>query len=204
MPNNFYRQYGKRALDLVITVPGCLLLSPFFLLVALLIKLSDHGPVLFIQQRVGRDFKPITLYKFRSMRVGAHEEGKNITGKNDPRITGIGKHLRKLKLDELPQLLNVINGEMSLVGPRPEVEEFVTVFKKDYEHILSVRPGVTDYASIEYRHEESILAGYDDLRSGYIKEVLPAKIILYKKYIQEMSLLTDIKLILLTIRKIFV
>jgi lipopolysaccharide/colanic/teichoic acid biosynthesis glycosyltransferase len=203
MPNNFYKRYGKRALDLVIAVTGFLLLSPFLLLIALLIKLTDHGPVFFIQRRVGREFNPITVYKFRSMKAGADREGIKITGRNDTRITRTGKLLRALKLDELPQLLNVIAGDMSIVGPRPEVEEFVTLFKEDYKHILSVRPGITDYASIEYRDEESVLAGYEDIRSGYIKEVLPAKIILYKKYIEELSLLTDLKLIFLTVRKIF-
>jgi len=203
MKNNFYTRFGKRGFDLLIAVPGLFLLSPFLLSIAFIIKITDPGPVLFIQTRIGKQFRPIRIYKFRSMLPGAEKQGAGITVAHDLRITRIGKILRATKMDELPQLLNVIKGDMSFVGPRPEVAEFVTLFKADYEDILKVRPGITDYASIEYRHEEDILTAYEDIRSGYIKEVLPAKIKLYKKYLQEISFLTDSKLIFMTIRKIF-
>jgi len=142
------------------------------------------------------------LFKFRSMVMNAPEKGPAITIGGDPRITKIGRFLRKTKLDELPQLINVLNGDMSIVGPRPEVEKYVEMFKDDYKVILQVKPGITDYATIEFRDEEDVLKKFQNPEDGYIKEVLPKKIELYKKYIKDKGFFTDMKLVLLTLWKI--
>lgn len=199
----FYNKIGKRFFDIVVSLSAIIVLLPLFLVVAAIIKLTSKGPILFKQVRMGRNFSSFKIYKFRSMVVDAHKLGPSVTSGDDPRITAIGRVLRKSKLDELPQLFNVLFGHMSLVGPRPEVEKFVMKAKNDYHHVLSVRPGITDYAAIEYRDEESVMNGFANKEVAYVNMVLPEKIKWYKKYISEVSLFTDFKLILLTVMKIF-
>lgn len=192
----------KRLFDIILSFLGLAALLPLFFVVALLIKLDSRGPVFFSHERIGRNFVPFSLYKFRTMTADAPSRGPAITAAGDSRITRTGRLLRKSKLDELPQLINVLMGDMSLVGPRPEVRKYVDLFQEDYQDILFVRPGITDYAAIEFRDEEEILRGYVDPEEGYIKEVLPAKIQLYKKYLANCGLGTDIKLIIKTFFRI--
>src|SRR3990172_7787953 len=142
----------KRVFDFTTALLGLLVLSPLLVLVALLIKLTSRGPVFFRQKRIGRDFEPFVIVKFRTMVPNADQVGGQLTAGRDPRITGIGRVLRKAKLDELPQLLNVLKGEMSFVGPRPEVPQFVEMYREEFKQLLSVRPGITDLASLKYRH----------------------------------------------------
>jgi lipopolysaccharide/colanic/teichoic acid biosynthesis glycosyltransferase len=172
------------------------------LMTAIFIKLNDNGPVFFAQERMGKGFEKFKLLKFRTMIVNADKKGEAITKGEDPRITGIGKFLRHYKLDELPQLINVLKGEMSMVGPRPEVEKYVAVFKDQYQQILTIKPGITDYATLQFRNEEEILNEYEDTHEGYMKGVLPAKIELYLKYLNEMNFVTDLKIIFKTLRRI--
>lgn len=164
--------------------------------------LERAGPVFFIQKRVGRNFKTFNLYKFRTMAVDAPQKGLFVTARNDSRITRVGRFLRKTKMDEIPQLINVLKGDMSLVGPRPEILKYVLMFKNDFKEILKIKPGITDYAAVEFRDEENILKKYKDTEDGYIKEVLPVKIKLYKRYLRDKSFITDMKLIFLTLWKI--
>ncbi|MEM3112426.1 MAG: sugar transferase [Candidatus Anstonellales archaeon] len=202
MQNSFYIRYGKRIFDFTASLLGLIILSPFLLVIAMLIYLSDGRPVFFKQKRIGKDFISFNFIKFRTMIVNKENSGPLVTQGNDPRITPLGRFLRKTKIDELPQLINVLKGEMSIVGPRPEVEKYVMMFKDEYKEILRVKPGITDYATIEFIDEEAILNQYRDVEEGYIREVLPRKIELYKKYISEISFLTDIKLILKTLLRI--
>ena len=197
-----YRLYIKNIFDLAASFIGFIFFAPLLVAIAVIIRIFDGRPVFFLQERMGRNFQPFKLIKFRTMVVGASAKGAAVTKGEDPRITKIGKFLRQYKLDELPQLINVLKGDMSLVGPRPEMERYVAAFRDDYRTILSIKPGITDYATLEYRDEEKVLNRYDDVEAGYIQEVLPAKIVLYKRYIREMSFLTDIKIILKTLWKI--
>ncbi len=194
-----YKKYGKRVFDIVLSLIGLVVLSPIFIAVAIVIKATSKGSIFYVQKRVGENFEEFNLYKFRSMREG---KGLQITSKDDPRITKIGKVIRKTKIDELPQLLNVLKGDMSLVGPRPEVRKYVDIKEKEYKKILSIKPGITDNAAIEFRDEEEILSKYKDKERAYIEEILPKKIELYNKYIDNISLQNDIKLILKTIKVI--
>src|SRR5690606_6409130 len=173
-----------------------------FLLIALLILLDSRGGVFYKQQRVGLNKKNFLLYKFRTMHPNADKHGKITVGMNDNRITKLGLWLRKYKLDELPQLLNVFLGSMSLVGPRPEVPEFVELYSNDDCEIFKVKPGITDYASIAYANENEILGNTKDPIKTYKEVIMPAKLALNKKYINEAGLLTDLKIIFLTIKKI--
>jgi len=198
----FYPDRGKRAFDLALSVPLLIVLFPLFLLISLLIRLDSEGPVLFIQDRIGKEGKVFTLYKFRTMVKDTHSKGPSVTSLGDKRITPLGKTLRRYKLDELPQLLNVVMGHMSLVGPRPEVKKYVDAFHEDYSSILKVRPGITDYAALRYRSEEEILAGYDNPEQAYKEVVLPEKIMLYKKYIREMGVVADVQILFMTLRDI--
>jgi lipopolysaccharide/colanic/teichoic acid biosynthesis glycosyltransferase len=201
--NNFYSRFGKRSLDVILIIMTTVISIPLLCIVAACIALSRTGPVLFSQERMGRDFKRFKLYKFRTMVMNAQTIGPQITKGTDPRITKIGIFLRKTKLDELPQLFNVLKGDMSIVGPRPEVEKYTLLFRDKYERILSIRPGITDYATIEYRNEQDVLDKYADTENGYINDVLPAKIALYEKYLREISFTTDLKIIIATVRRIF-
>ncbi|QEG22330.1 sugar transferase [Mariniblastus fucicola] len=188
----------KRLFDIVLSLTGIIVLSPVMLVCALLVKLTSKGPVFFEQIRVGKNFQPFGILKFRSMVVDAEKLGAQITADRDPRITSIGRILRKTKLDELPQLINVLKGDMSLVGPRPEVPKYVELFEEDFRKLLQVRPGITDIASIEYRFEEEILAQSSDPTQTYIEEILPAKIKLGEQYVNKSSVLFDVQLIFKT------
>ena len=185
-------------MDIALSSLGLLLCLPLFAFAALLIKLDSRGPVFFKHRRMGRDFRPFDLCKFRTM-VNGKREGLPLTVAGDPRITSAGRFLRMTKIDELPQLWNVLKGDMSLVGPRPEAPKYVEMFSDEYGAILGIRPGITDYAAIKFRDEENILRKYRDSEEGYVREVLPQKIELYKKYLREKSLLIDLKLIFLTL-----
>ena len=200
--SGFYSSYGKRLFDFIAGLTGLILLSPLFIVIGLAIKLTDTGPVFYKQIRTGQNFKPFYLIKFRSMVANEDKLGSMLTAKGDPRITGIGKFLRKTKLDELPQLINVIKGDMSFVGPRPEVEKYVLLFKEEYNDILKVKPGITDYAAIEFRDEEEVLKSFENHEDGYIKEVLPIKIKLYKKYIKNKGFITDVRLVFLSLWRV--
>jgi lipopolysaccharide/colanic/teichoic acid biosynthesis glycosyltransferase len=190
---------GKRLLDVSLALVGGVSLLPAFLLIAILIKLDSRGPVLFRQERMGRDFRPFWIYKFRTMSQDAPRLGGPLTAGDDPRVTRIGRVLRKAKIDELPQLVNVLRGEMSLVGPRPEVRRYVESFRDDYAEILTVRPGMTDLASLEFRDEAALLRAADNPEAMYLTRVLPAKLTLSKEYIRRSSVGLDLFLILKTI-----
>ena len=191
---------AKRLFDLLLVVPGVLLLLPLMLFIAAIIKLDSPGPALFRQERVGRHGRSFEIFKFRTMAADARERGPNITVGTDSRITRVGRTLRKYKLDELPQLLNVLRGEMSLVGPRPEVAEFVDIYPTELRDVvLSVPPGLTDYAAIEFRSESEVLGAAADPRACYVNEVLPKKLALYARYVRERSLGLDMLLIARTI-----
>ena len=194
---------SKQAFDIIVAFVGLLFLSPLLLLVAFLIKIDSRGPVFFRQERIGRGFRPFHIYKFRTMVEDASRIGGSITFGIDPRITRVGRVLRKTKIDELPQLINVLRGEMSFVGPRPEVRQYVELFRQDYEEILKVLPGITDLASLRYRHEAEILGRFEKPEEEYVKRVLPEKIRLAKEYVRRSSLLLDITLIFKTILRVF-
>ena len=187
-----------RFCDIIFSFIGLLLLSPLFLLVALWIIIDDFGPVFYRQQRVGKDNKDFGLLKFRSMRIGA-DKGSLITiGERDSRITRAGYYIRKYKLDELPQLINVLIGDMSLVGPRPEVRKYVDLYTSEQKKVLSVRPGITDYASIEYIDENQLLAKSTNPDKTYIEEIMPAKIALNMRYIEHQTVGEYFKIIFIT------
>jgi lipopolysaccharide/colanic/teichoic acid biosynthesis glycosyltransferase len=194
---------SKRAFDFFAALLGLVLLSPLLLLVALLIKLDSPGPALFRQERIGKGFRPFRIYKFRTMVHDAPRRGGPITFGADPRITRLGQVLRKTKIDEFPQLINVLRGEMSFVGPRPEVRPYVELFRQDYEEILQFVPGITDLASVQYRDEAELLGQFEDPEAAYVKHILPEKIKLAKEYVRRSSLFFDITLILKTLRKLF-
>jgi lipopolysaccharide/colanic/teichoic acid biosynthesis glycosyltransferase len=194
---------AKRIFDLLFSLPGVIFLAPLFLFISMWIKFESPGPVFFRQERVGRFGKSFRIFKFRTMCLDAEAKGKQITVGKDPRITRSGRFLRHYKLDELPQLLNVVLGEMSLVGPRPEVPRYVALYPVNVrEQVLSVPPGITDYASIEYKDENAILGRAADPDRAYIEEVMPVKLRYYQRYIAERSLWVDYKLIMKTLKAI--
>jgi lipopolysaccharide/colanic/teichoic acid biosynthesis glycosyltransferase len=192
---------SKRLFDLVVGVLGLIVLSPVLLALALAVKLTSPGPLFYRAARVGKGGQPFKLYKFRSMVINADKIGAGVTRAQDPRVTSIGRILRGYKLDELPQLINVVAGTMSFVGPRPEDPRYVALYTPEQRRVLSVRPGITSLASVTYRDEESILVG-DDWEQKYIHEVMPAKLTLDLRYIDEQSLALDISIILRTLRAI--
>lgn len=192
----------KRFIDIIASGLGLLVLSPIFLILAVWIKLDSRGPVFYRQVRVGKNNKDFRIYKFRSMQVGA-DKGSLITiGGRDPRVTVSGYYIRKYKLDELAQLINVFNGDMSLVGPRPEVRRYVDFYNEEQKKVLAVRPGITDYASIEYMDENVLLERSDNPDKTYIEEIMPEKIRLNMRYINNPTLIEYFKIIFLTIFKI--
>lgn len=193
----------KRTFDFFAALFGLIVLLPFFLVIAIFIKVSDGGPVFYRQTRIGKNLIPFKLLKFRTMRVNADKMGQITVGKKDPRVTTIGHWLRTLKFDEFPQLINILKGEMSVVGPRPEVPEYVNMYTEEQRNVLSVKPGLTDYASILYANESEILGNAKDPQKTYIEEVMPHKLKLNQQYIQEQGFLTDVKIIFLTIKKIW-
>ena len=191
----------KRIFDITLSLFGLIILLPFMLIIAILIKLDSKGPVFFKQIRVTKNGREFKIFKYRTMRVGSDKYSQITVGK-DNRITKIGAFLRKYKLDEIPQLINVFIGDMSLVGPRPEVPKYVALYTDEQKEILKVRAGITDYASIEFSDENDLLASEEEPEKAYIEKIMPKKIELNKKYLSEVSILTDIKIILLTIKKI--
>jgi lipopolysaccharide/colanic/teichoic acid biosynthesis glycosyltransferase len=188
---------AKRGMDVALSLAALVALAPVLAAIAIAVKAGSRGPVLFRQQRVGLGGRTFAILKFRSMITGA--AGPSLTAKGDARVTRVGRFLRRRKLDELPQLWNVLAGDMSLVGPRPEVQRYVRLFPDAYARILTVRPGLTDFAALEYRDEESTLAAARDPEAAYTQLVLPAKISLYHRYLDEMSLRTDVALVLRTL-----
>lgn len=187
---------SKRIFDFLFAAAALLLVSPVLLLSAVWIKLDSRGSVFFRQVRVGRAGKTFRIFKFRTMRVDAERHGPQITVGDDARITRPGHWLRRYKLDELPQFLNVLTGDMSIVGPRPEVPRYVALYSAEQRAtVLSVRPGITDTASLEYRDENALLAGCDDPERVYVEQVLPAKLALCERYVRERSFLGDLKIV---------
>lgn len=187
-----------RLCDIVFSAIGLLLLSPLFLIVYILIRCESKGGGFYCQQRVGKDGRMFGLYKFRSMRTGSDKKGLITVGGHDSRITRMGYFIRRYKIDELPQLWNVLKGDMSLVGPRPEVKKYVDLYTEEQRRVLSVRPGITDYASIEYVDENEILGKAEDPDRVYVEEIMPAKIKLNMRYIENRSLNEYFKIIGLT------
>ena len=191
--------FAKRALDILVSAAALFLLSPLLLLIALAVKLDSPGPVFYRQERVGRNGVPFRIFKYRTMVTDADKRGPAITVGRDSRITRVGGFLRGTKLDELAQLLNVLSGTMSFVGPRPEVPKYVALYTPYQRQVLLVRPGITDYASIAYRRESELLGQAEDPEALYIREIMPAKLELNLKYLREISPLTDLRLILRTL-----
>lgn len=192
----------KRLFDLVLSFIGLIIFSPLLLTISFLIKKEDGGPVFYRGVRVGKYGRLFRIFKFRSMVINAEKIGGSSTADDDPRITKIGKFVRKYKLDELPQLINVFKGEMSFVGPRPEVQHYVNMFTQEEKAILTVRPGITDWASLWNSDEGAILAGSPDPEKTYMEEIRPEKIRLQLMYVRERSFLTDINIILQTVLKL--
>ncbi len=192
----------KRLFDIFVSTVGLLLLAPLVAIVALLVKLDSQGPIFFKQERMGKGFKAFTIYKFRTMVENASQRGELTTSDHDPRITRTGRFLRRTKIDELPQLFNVIKGEMSIVGPRPEVRRYVERFRKDYQEILTVRPGITDLASLKYQDEAALLGSCRDPETEYLTTILPDKIALAKDYVRRSSFLFDLSLTIRTLPKL--
>jgi lipopolysaccharide/colanic/teichoic acid biosynthesis glycosyltransferase len=193
----------KRAFDLLGSLAGLLIISPLLLVVSCLILVTMGWPVFYRQVRIGKDGEHFKIIKFRSMIKNADRQGPAFTAGGDPRITPVGRLLRKYKIDELPQLINVVLGDMSLVGPRPEVPEYVDRYTDEQRRVLSVRPGLTDTASIVYRDEESVLSRYDDAQKAYVDKIMPAKLKLNLAYIERAGFFSDLSLIFKTLEKIF-
>lgn len=192
----------KRLFNIVFASIVLLLFLPVGVVIAVIILLTSRGGVFYVQERIGKNGKPFGLYKFRTMRKGADKAGKLTVGMRDARITGIGYFLRKYKLDEFPQFLNVLFGHMNVVGPRPEVEEYTALYTNTQRDILKVKPGITDYASLQYYDENKLLGESDNPRETYINEILPAKIELNRRYIDNPTLGQDIKIIWMTFLKV--
>ncbi|WP_275045371.1 sugar transferase [Haemophilus haemolyticus] len=191
-----------RFFDFILSLVGLVVLAPIFIILAIWIKIDSKGPVFYKQVRVGQNSIDFALFKFRSMVVDADKKGLITVGGRDPRITRSGYFIRKYKLDELPQLINVLLSDMSLVGPRPEVRKYVELYTDEQQKVLSVKPGITDYASIEYMDENEILGKSNDPEKTYIEEIMPEKIKYNMKYIQNKNLFEYFKIILLTVLKI--
>jgi len=190
---------SKRLFDLCLVIPALIVLAPFMFLIAIAIKIDSEGPMLFRQERVGLNGCRFKIWKFRTMRPNSDIDGPHITAAGDPRVTHIGHWLRRWKLDELPQLINVLTGTMSLLGPRPEMEEYINRYPEDVRRkVLSVRPGITDKATLEFRNEETLLAGVTDPEQFYVEQILPRKLALHEDYVDNWSLLGDVRLLLAT------
>jgi len=193
----------KRLFDILFSLLGLIILSPFFLIIAIAIPLDSQGYGFFKQSRVGKGNKDFFLIKFRTMNRDAKKSGLLTIGNDDKRVTNMGRFLRKYKLDELPQLFNILTGSMSIVGPRPEVRKYVDLYNDEQKRVLKIKPGLTDYASLEYIKESEILAEAKDPEQKYIDEIMPAKLKLNLQYINEMNLIIDMKIIFRTIFRIF-
>jgi lipopolysaccharide/colanic/teichoic acid biosynthesis glycosyltransferase len=193
----------KRIFDFLFSIVGLLLLFPVLIVVSILIKASSSGSLFYRQVRVGQNNKDFKILKFRTMHVNADKHGLITVGGRDPRVTKVGYYIRKYKLDELPQLVNVFIGDMSFVGPRPEVRKYVDLYSDSQKKVLSVKPGITDLASIQFRNENLILENQENPGQYYIDVIMPAKLEINLKYIKERSLLKDCKVILMTFTAIF-
>ncbi|HKR85336.1 MAG TPA: sugar transferase [Terriglobales bacterium] len=192
----------KRLFDIVASLTGLFLLAPVFAVAACAVLFASGRPIFFRQQRIGRNFHPFSIYKFRTMVADAPQRGGPLTTGGDSRVTPVGAVLRKLKIDELPQLVNVLKGDMSVVGPRPEVPEYVNHFQRDYEIILQIRPGITDLASLKYADEAGFLGNFENPQEAYVRQVLPDKIRLAREYLRRSSFIFDIQVILKTLLKL--
>ncbi|MCA4806980.1 sugar transferase [Myroides odoratimimus] len=192
----------KRLFDIISSGIGLIFLSPIFLFLAIWIKIDSQGPVFYKQVRVGKDGKDFKIFKFRSMCQGSDKKGLITVGGRDPRVTKSGYYIRKYKLDEFPQLINVFVGDMSVVGPRPEVRKYVDLYNEEQLRVLSVRPGITDIASIKYRNENELLEKAEDPDKTYIEEIMPDKLKYNLEYIDKASFIYDIKLIFITFKEI--
>jgi lipopolysaccharide/colanic/teichoic acid biosynthesis glycosyltransferase len=192
----------KRLFDIVVSFIGLVFLLPEFIIIAIFIVIESHGGVFFLQKRVGKNNKDFKIFKFRTMFSDSDKKGLLTVGNNDTRITKTGLILRKYKLDELPQLINVLIGNMSLVGPRPEVRKYVNLYNSEQMKVLNVKPGITDPASLKYSNENEILANFDNPEKAYIEEIMPTKLKLNLEYIKNRSFASDFKIILDTLRKI--
>src|SRR6476660_233068 len=199
LAKGFYANYGKRAFDILSAAAGLILLSPVFAVLACFIKLTSRGPVLFRQFRIGKGGCPFQILKLRSMVQQTSKRDLRITVAGDPRVTAIGRFLRRYKADELPQLWNVLRGDMSLVGPRPELPVYVEGYTQEQRIVLSIRQGITDPASLAYRHEEEILAEQGDPEQFYRTQILPDKLARNGAYLQKITLQNDVRIILKTI-----
>ena len=194
---------GKRIFDIVFSFFGLIVLSPLLLFISLFIALESKGGVFFIQKRVGRNNRDFSLIKFRTMKVHSEHKGLFTIGQRDPRVTGIGYFLRKYKIDEFPQLLNVLRGDMSIVGPRPEVRKYVELYTPEQSLVLTVRPGITGLASLEYVHENKLLGDSDNPEETYLKEMMPRKLELNLEYVKSASFMSDLRIIFKTFSKVF-
>lgn len=192
----------QRAFDVAASVWGLVLLGPFMLVVAMLIVLDSRGPVFYRQVRVGRFGAPFRIHKFRTMQVGADARGPQLTVRDDDRVTRVGRVLRRYKIDELPQLIDVALGDMSIVGPRPEVPRYVEHYTPEQRRLLAVRPGITDLASLTYREENDLLASGDDVERRYLEEVLPRKLALSLEHLDRKNLVYDLTIIVATIGRL--
>lgn len=188
----------KRLFDIIFSLIGLIFLSPILILIAICIKIDSKGPVFFRQLRVGRYSENFKIFKFRTMQIDSDKLGLLTVGDKDPRVTKVGYFLRKYKLDEFPQLINVLVGHMSFVGPRPEVQKYVNFYTEEDLQILNVKPGITDYASIKYRDEAEIIRQAKDAEKAYVEDIMPEKIKLNKEYINNNNIFIDIKIILKT------
>jgi lipopolysaccharide/colanic/teichoic acid biosynthesis glycosyltransferase len=198
----FYVRRGKRIFDFALSILGLIVLAPLLLIIGGLVGLCSPGPVIFRQRRVGKNGNEFWILKFRSMVHGAERIGRGITTDNDPRVTALGAFLRKWKLDELPQLWNVLRGDMSLVGPRPELPRYVREYSQSMMRVLQVRPGITDAATLRYRNEGSLLQRSSDPERFYCEKILPEKLVLNLQYLDEISFRRDLFLLLVTIGSI--
>ncbi len=192
----------KRLFDILVSIIALLLLSPLFLILSMAVAAGSPGGIFFRQTRVGQSGRHFHLLKFRSMRPGSEAKGQITVGDRDPRITGVGHFLRKSKLDELPQLINVLQGDMSIVGPRPEVPKYVAMYNVEQRQVLEVRPGLTSLASIAFINENAILGGSSDPERTYIEQVMPAKLALDLNYVHARSMILDLKIILRTLGRL--
>ncbi|MFB0919136.1 MAG: sugar transferase [Clostridiaceae bacterium] len=204
--NNFKdkpKTLWKDIFDLVLGIIGFILLSPILVIISVLVVFTSKGPAFFKQDRVGKNGRVFGIYKFRTMITNAEDVGLKLTIGDDPRITSVGKVLRKYKLDELTQIINIVIGDMSFVGPRPEVPKYVAMYNPEQRKVLIVKPGVTDLASIKFRNENEILGKSKDPEKTYIEKIMPEKLRINLEYVENISLLNDIRLILKTIKEVF-
>ncbi len=188
----------KRIFDFTMGLMAFICMIPFFIAIAILIKITSRGPVFYRQERMGRHLEPFWIFKFRTMVKNADKLGLTISQGKDKRITRIGHFLRKYKLDELPQVINIIKGEMSIVGPRPLVSDYLTLYRNEYEHVLQVRPGLTGIASLKFRNEAAMLVNVDNVENLYIKKIIPMKLAFERDYIKNCSLRMDLSIIFQT------